>query len=169
MPPISSPNIRPKPMTQKTTVPSAKSMTFFMTMLPAFFARVRPVSTIAKPGCMKKTSAAPSSTQIVSTATNRPASAASAANACGAAVMRPSPSAAAPAILLLRENMMSHPSLSLPPAGIPCPPPRSQPRCAPPTSGGNKKRRRLRKSRNRRPCRSFHCKGNPAGETSCPL
>ena len=27
-------------------------------MLPAFFARVKPVSTIAKPACMKNTSAA---------------------------------------------------------------------------------------------------------------
>ena len=30
-----------------------------MMMLPAFFARVNPVSTIAKPACMKNTSAAP--------------------------------------------------------------------------------------------------------------
>ena len=30
-----------------------------MMMLPAFFARVNPVSTIAKPPCMRKTNAAP--------------------------------------------------------------------------------------------------------------
>ena len=66
MPLMSGPNIRPKPTIQKAGVPRAKSMTFFMTMLPAFLARVRPVSHMAKPGCMKKTSAAPSSTQMVS-------------------------------------------------------------------------------------------------------
>ena len=48
-------------------VPSAKSMKFFMTMLPAFFALVSPVSTIANPGCMKNTRIAPSSVQVVST------------------------------------------------------------------------------------------------------
>ena len=41
-----------------------------MTMLPAFLARVKPVSTMAKPACMKKTSAAPMSTHMVSTEEN---------------------------------------------------------------------------------------------------
>ena len=62
-PPISlpvPPNIRPKPISQKIGVPRQKSIRFFMMILPAFFARVKPVSTIAKPACMKNTSAAPS-------------------------------------------------------------------------------------------------------------
>ena len=58
--------MRPKPTIQKMGVPRAKSIKFFITMLPAFLARVKPVSTMAKPACMKKTSAAPSSTQMVS-------------------------------------------------------------------------------------------------------
>ena len=60
----------PKPRIQKTGVPMQKSMRFFMTMLPAFLARVKPVSTMAKPACMKKTSAAPMSTHMVSTEEN---------------------------------------------------------------------------------------------------
>ena len=48
----------------------AKSIRFFMIMLPAFFALVKPVSTMAKPACMKKTRAAPNRTQIVFTAEN---------------------------------------------------------------------------------------------------
>ncbi len=36
-----------------------KSIRFFMMMLPAFLALVKPVSTMAKPACMKKTRAAP--------------------------------------------------------------------------------------------------------------
>ena len=47
-----------------------KSIRFFMRMLPVFFARVKPASHMAKPACMKNTSAAPSSTQIVLTAEN---------------------------------------------------------------------------------------------------
>jgi len=42
-----------------------KSIRFFMMMLPAFFARVKPVSTMAKPACMRKTMAAPTRTQMV--------------------------------------------------------------------------------------------------------
>ena len=57
----------PKPRTQKIGVPSEKSIRFFMMMLPAFFARVKPVSTIAKPACMKNTSAAATSVQPTST------------------------------------------------------------------------------------------------------
>ena len=38
-----------------------------MMILPAFFALVNPVSTIAKPACMKKTSAAPTRTHNVFT------------------------------------------------------------------------------------------------------
>ena len=36
-----------------------KSIRFFMMMFPAFFARVKPVSTMANPACIRKTSAAP--------------------------------------------------------------------------------------------------------------
>ena len=57
----------PKPTSQKTGVPIQKSIRFFIMMLPAFFALVNPVSTIANPACMKKTSAAPKRTQIVFT------------------------------------------------------------------------------------------------------
>ena len=46
-------------------VPMQKSIRFFMMMLPAFFARVKPVSTMAKPACMKNTRAAATSTQMV--------------------------------------------------------------------------------------------------------
>ena len=38
-----------------------------MMMLPAFFARVKPVSTIAKPACMKNTNAAPIRNQMPNT------------------------------------------------------------------------------------------------------
>lgn len=36
-----------------------KSIRFFIMMLPAFFALVKPASTIAKPACIKNTNAAP--------------------------------------------------------------------------------------------------------------
>ena len=55
----SSPIIKPKPNNMKTTVPIQKSIKFFMMILPAFFALVKPVSTIAKPACIKNTNAAP--------------------------------------------------------------------------------------------------------------
>ena len=45
-----------------------KSMRFFMSMLPVFFARVKPASHIENPACMKNTRAAPISTHIVFTA-----------------------------------------------------------------------------------------------------
>ena len=57
----------PKPTSQKAGVPMQKSMRFFMRMLPVFFARVKPASHMEKPACMKKTSAAPNSTQMVLT------------------------------------------------------------------------------------------------------
>jgi len=56
----------PKPRIQKIGVPSEKSIRFFIMMLPAFFALVKPVSTIAKPACMKNTSAAATSVQPMS-------------------------------------------------------------------------------------------------------
>ena len=39
-------------------------------MFPAFFALVKPVSTMAKPACIKNTIAAPSNTQMVFTDEN---------------------------------------------------------------------------------------------------
>jgi len=52
--------------------PKHMSITFFITILAAFFALVKPVSTMAKPGCMAKTKNAPISTQIVSADTYFP-------------------------------------------------------------------------------------------------
>ena len=48
-----------KPISMNIGVPIQKSMRFFIIMFPAFFARVKPVSTIAKPHCIKNTRAAP--------------------------------------------------------------------------------------------------------------
>ena len=56
---VSSPSIRPKPRSTNAIVPRQKSIKFFIIMLPAFFALVKPVSTIAKPHCIKNTNAAP--------------------------------------------------------------------------------------------------------------
>ncbi len=58
-PPTLSPRISPAPKSQNTTAPNAKSIKFFIMILPAFFALVNPVSTIAKPACMKNTRATP--------------------------------------------------------------------------------------------------------------
>ena len=55
----SSPIRSPAPSKINTMVPRQKSSRFFMMMLPAFFARVKPVSTIAKPACMNQTRMAP--------------------------------------------------------------------------------------------------------------
>ena len=59
IPTTSSPRRRLKPISMNVTVPIQKSIKFFMMMLPAFFARVKPVSTIANPACIQKTRAAP--------------------------------------------------------------------------------------------------------------
>jgi len=67
--PPASPNMRPKPSIQNATLPRQKSIRFFIMMFPAFFARVKPVSTIANPACMKNTSTVPNKTQSVSTDT----------------------------------------------------------------------------------------------------
>ena len=53
-----APNMMPNPTAQKTIEPTEKSMRFFIRMLMAFLARVKPTSTMAKPACMKKTNAA---------------------------------------------------------------------------------------------------------------
>ena len=53
-----APNISPKPMAQNAKEPMAKSIRFFIMILTAFLARVKPVSTMAKPACIKNTRAA---------------------------------------------------------------------------------------------------------------
>src|SRR5210317_553033 len=53
-----APNISPKPMAQKAREPMEKSIRFFIMMLTAFLARVKPDSTRAKPACIKNTRAA---------------------------------------------------------------------------------------------------------------
>ena len=53
--PFDSPNISAKPNAQKTSEPRQKSIRFFMKMFTAFFERVNPASTSAKPACMKNT------------------------------------------------------------------------------------------------------------------
>jgi hypothetical protein len=57
-PPQEVPNISPNPTAKKTSAPAEASITFFMMMFTAFFAREKPDSSSAKPACMKKTSAA---------------------------------------------------------------------------------------------------------------
>ncbi len=64
---MSSPNKSPKPIRMKTTVPIQKSIRFFIRILPEFFALVKPVSTMAKPACIQKTSAAPIKNQTPNT------------------------------------------------------------------------------------------------------
>ena len=59
IPTRSSPRKRPKPIRINITVPMQKSIRFFISIFPAFFALVKPVSTIAKPACIQNTNAAP--------------------------------------------------------------------------------------------------------------
>ena len=42
-------------MTKNAIEPTEKSIRFFMIIFPAFFALVKPVSTMAKPACIKNT------------------------------------------------------------------------------------------------------------------
>ena len=62
--PASLPQSNAYPTNKNATVPKQKSIKFFIMMFPAFFARVNPASTIAKPACMKNTNAAPIKYQI---------------------------------------------------------------------------------------------------------
>ena len=55
----SSPSNKLNPMNMNTTVPIQKSIRFFIIILPAFLALVKPVSTIANPACIQNTNAAP--------------------------------------------------------------------------------------------------------------
>ena len=59
-------NISPKPTAQNAMLPKQKSSRFFMRMLTAFFARVKPVSTMAKPACIHMTRNAAIKVQTVS-------------------------------------------------------------------------------------------------------
>ena len=59
--------LNPKPRKINTIVPIQKSIRFFIMMLPAFFALVNPVSTIANPACIKNTNAAPIRNQMPNT------------------------------------------------------------------------------------------------------
>ena len=54
-------------MRMNTQVPMQKSIRFFIRILPAFLARVKPVSTMAKPACIQNTSAAPIRNQTANT------------------------------------------------------------------------------------------------------
>ena len=54
-PNLSAPYMNPHPIIQNTIEPMQKSMRFFMMIFVAFFALVSPVSTRAKPACMKNT------------------------------------------------------------------------------------------------------------------
>ena len=67
-PPADSPYIRPQPIAQYRMAPAEKSIRFFMMMFPAFLARVRPVSTMANPACIKNTSPPQRSSQMASKA-----------------------------------------------------------------------------------------------------
>ena len=68
-------------MAQNDSMPMEKSMRFFIRMLAAFLARVRPVSSIAKPACIRKTRTAASSVHTVSIARALESASANAASA----------------------------------------------------------------------------------------
>ena len=53
------PNINAYPHTNHPTVPNAKMTRFIIIVCAAFLARVNPVSTSAKPACMKRTKTPP--------------------------------------------------------------------------------------------------------------
>ncbi len=61
-----APNMMAKPTSQNASEPTEKSIRFFMQMFTAFFARVSPVSTMAKPACMRNTRKAATSVQTKS-------------------------------------------------------------------------------------------------------
>jgi len=51
---------------KKSSVPTEKSIKFFINKLAAFLARLKPLSTIAKPACIKNTRKAVTNNQITS-------------------------------------------------------------------------------------------------------
>ena len=59
IPTRSSPSKSEKPIRMNITVPIQKSIRFFIMIFPAFFALVKPVSTMANPACIQNTNAAP--------------------------------------------------------------------------------------------------------------
>src|SRR5262249_37498589 len=66
-PPASTPNIRPKPNSQNSDAATRKLANVLIATLIEFFDRTRPLSSAVKPACMKKTSAAPTSSQAMAT------------------------------------------------------------------------------------------------------
>ena len=66
MKPLPGACIKEKPIIQKKKVPAIKSTKFFIRMLAVFLERVKPASTRANPGCIKKTSIEASNTHTVS-------------------------------------------------------------------------------------------------------
>jgi len=64
---LPTPNMMPKPTSQKSNEPTMKSTKFFIKILAVFFVLVKPASTKANPGCMKNTSIAASSIHTVLT------------------------------------------------------------------------------------------------------
>ena len=54
----------PQPKAQNINAPTEKSIRFFMMMLAAFLALVKPASTMANPACMNITIAAATTSQI---------------------------------------------------------------------------------------------------------
>ena len=65
--PRSTPNISPKPNSQKSDAATRKFAKFLIATLIEFFDRTRPLSSAVKPACMSSTSAAQTSSQPMST------------------------------------------------------------------------------------------------------
>ena len=63
---LPAPNMMPKPTDQNSNDPNMKSSRFFINIFAVFLVRVKPASTRANPGCMKKTNMAASSIHTVS-------------------------------------------------------------------------------------------------------
>src|SRR5262245_47133202 len=66
-PPASTPNITAKPKSQKSDAATRKFAKFLIATLIEFFDRTSPLSRAVKPACMKKTSAAQTSSHAMST------------------------------------------------------------------------------------------------------
>ena len=61
-----APNMTPKPTAQNRIEPSMKSSKFFIKIFAVFLVRMKPASTKANPGCIKKTNIAASNIHTVS-------------------------------------------------------------------------------------------------------
>src|SRR5262245_7287290 len=66
-PAASTPNMRPKPNSQKSDDATRKLAKFLIATLIEFFERTRPLSSAVKPACMNRTRAAETSSQAMST------------------------------------------------------------------------------------------------------